>query len=104
MYIRALCFDAVRVASHRCIPREIVEFSRPGRALLIGEGSRRHRQDDVRFALTEALGRSPPHYLSSASRIEFPVPQFTWLKERIKPAILQNRLESPTTRRSRDTP
>src|SRR2546427_148060 len=73
------------------IPREIVEFfNAPGGHSLIVKGPAGTGKTTFALQLTEALGEvTASHYLSSRVSDESLYRQFTWLKDRIKPAILQ---------------
>src|SRR2546422_94660 len=73
------------------IPREIVEFfNAPGGHSLIAKGPAGTGKTTFALQLTEALGEvTASHYLSSRVSDESLYRQFTWLKDRIKPAILQ---------------
>src|SRR5467141_4119633 len=73
------------------IPREIVEFfNAPGGHSLIVKGPAGTGKTTFALQLTEALGEvTASHYLSSRVSDESLFRQFTWLKERLKPAGLQ---------------
>src|SRR5437899_1120132 len=79
------------------IPREIVEFfNAPGGHSLIAKGPAGTGKTTFALQLTEALGEvTASHYLSSRVSDESLYRQFTWLKDRIKPAILQTGSKSP---------
>src|SRR5881628_3359923 len=79
------------------IPREIVEFfNAPGGHSLIVKGPAGTGKTTFALQLTEALGEvTASHYLSSRVSDESLYRQFTWLKDRIKPAILQTGSKSP---------
>src|SRR6267378_3665574 len=73
------------------IPREIVEFfNAPGGHSLIAKGPAGTGKTTFALQLTEELGEvTASHYLSSRVSDESLFRQFTWLKERLKPAGLQ---------------
>ena len=73
------------------IPREIVEFfNAPGGHSLIVKGPAGTGKTTFALQLTEELGEvTASHYLSSRVSDESLFRQFTWLKDRLKPAILQ---------------
>src|SRR2546427_391789 len=79
------------------IPREIVEFfNAPGGHSLIVKGPAGTGKTTFALQLTEALGEvTASHYLSSRVSDESLYRQFTWLKDRIKPSILQTGSKSP---------
>ncbi|HLQ43009.1 MAG TPA: gas vesicle protein GvpD P-loop domain-containing protein, partial [Thermoplasmata archaeon] len=79
------------------IPREIVEFfNAPGGHSLIAKGPAGTGKTTFALQLTEALGEvTASHYLSSRVSDESLYRQFTWLKDRIKPAVLQTGSKSP---------
>lgn len=79
------------------IPREIVEFfNAPGGHSLIVKGPAGTGKTTFALQLTEQLGEvTASHYLSSRVSDESLFRQFTWLKDRLKPAGLQT---GPKTR------
>src|SRR5467141_879550 len=79
------------------IPREIVEFfNAPGGHSLIVKGPAGTGKTTFALQLTEALGEvTASHYLSSRVSDESLYRQFTWLKDRIEPAVLQTGSKSP---------
>src|SRR5207245_287200 len=79
------------------IPREIVEFfNAPGGHSLIAKGPAGTGKTTFALQLTEALGEvTASHYLSSRVSDESLYRQFTWLKDRIKPEVLQTGSKSP---------
>jgi len=81
------------------IPREIVEFfNAPGGHSLIAKGPAGTGKTTFALQLTEELGEvTASHYLSSRVSDESLYRQFTWLKERLKPASLQSTPKSSTS-------
>src|SRR5213594_1735845 len=79
------------------IPREIVEFfNAPGGHSLIVKGPAGTGKTTFALQLTEALGEvTASHYLSSRVSDESLYRQFTWLKDRIKPKVLQTGSKAP---------
>src|SRR2546426_6564816 len=79
------------------IPREFVDFfTGRGGPSLIARGPAGTGKTTFALQLTEALGEvTASHYLSSRVSDESLYRQFTWLKDRIKPAILQTGSKSP---------
>jgi len=79
------------------IPREIVEFfNAPGGHSLIVKGPAGTGKTTFALQLTEALGEvTTSHYLSSRVSDESLYRQFTWLKDRIKPKVLQTGSKAP---------
>jgi len=73
------------------IPREIVEFfNAPGGHSLIVKGAAGTGKTTFALQLTEELGEvTASHYLSSRVSDESLYRQFVWLKERLKPSVLQ---------------
>ena len=79
------------------IPREIVSFFQaPGGHSLIVKGPAGTGKTTFALQLTEELGEvAASHYLSSRVSDESLYNQFTWLKDRLKPAILQTSPKGP---------
>src|SRR2546426_11123473 len=79
------------------IPREIVEsFNAPGGPSPIVKGPAGTGKTPFALQLTEALGEvTASHYLSSRVSDESLYRQFTWLKDRIKPKVLQTGSKAP---------
>src|SRR5947208_7230099 len=79
------------------IPREIVEFfNAPGGHSLIVKGPAGTGKTTFALQLTETLGEvTTSHYLSSRVSDESLYRQFTWLKDRIKPKVLQTGSKAP---------
>ena len=73
------------------IPREIVEFfNAPGGHSLIAKGPAGTGKTTFALQLTEELGEvTASHYLSARVSDESLFRQFIWLKERLKPSVLQ---------------
>ena len=73
------------------IPREIIDFFHaPGGHSLIVKGQAGTGKTTFALQLTEELGEvAGSHYLSSRVSDESLYNQFTWLRERLKPAVLQ---------------
>ncbi|HYM40127.1 MAG TPA: gas vesicle protein GvpD P-loop domain-containing protein [Thermoplasmata archaeon] len=73
------------------IPREVIEFfNAPGGHSLIVKGQAGTGKTTFALQLTEELGEvASSHYLSSRVSDESLYNQFSWLKDRLKPAILQ---------------
>lgn len=73
------------------IPREITEFfNAPGGHSLIVKGQAGTGKTTFALQLTEELGEvAASHYLSSRVSDESLFNQFAWLRDRLKPAILQ---------------
>ncbi len=73
------------------IPREIIEFfNAPGGHSLIVKGQAGTGKTTFALQLTEELGEvAASHYLSSRVSDESLYNQFSWLRERLKPANLQ---------------
>src|SRR3989442_11598021 len=78
-------------------PREVVAFFESGGGhSLIVKGPAGTGKTTFALQLTEALGEvTASHYLSSRVSDEPLYRQFTWLRDRIKPAILQTGSKSP---------
>ncbi len=87
------------------IPREIIEFfNSPGGHSLIVKGQAGSGKTTFALQLTEELGEvATSYYLSSRVSDESLFHQFTWLKERLKPAVLQTgpKPAHPTTKVAR---
>ncbi len=81
------------------IPREIIEFfNQPGGHSLIVKGPAGTGKTTFALQLTEELGEvADSHYLSSRVSDESLYNQFPWLRERLKPAVLQT---APKTAKS----
>lgn len=79
------------LASQGRIPREVIEFfNAPGGHSLIVKGQAGTGKTTFALQLTEELGEvSASHYLSSRVSDESLYNQFSWLRDRLKPAILQ---------------
>ncbi len=73
------------------IPREVIEFfNAPGGHSLIVKGQAGTGKTTFALQLTEELGEvAASHYLSSRVSDESLFNQFPWLRERLKPAVLQ---------------
>src|SRR5712691_2092041 len=73
------------------IPREIVEFfNAPGGHSMILKGAAGTGKTTFALQLTEELGEvAASHYLSSRVSDESLYNQFPWLREHLKPAVLQ---------------
>src|SRR5512136_568121 len=73
------------------IPREIIEFfNAPGGHSLIVKGQAGSGKTTFALQVTEELGEvAASHYLSSRVSDESLFNQFPWLRERLKPAVLQ---------------
>src|SRR5438093_11281124 len=73
------------------IPREMVEFfNAPGGHSLIVKGPAGTGKATFALELTEALGEvTASHYLSSRVSVASLYRAVTWLKDRIKPTVLQ---------------
>ena len=73
------------------IPREVIDFfNQPGGHSLIVKGPAGTGKTTFALQLTEELGEvAASHYLSSRVSDESLYNQFPWLRERLKPAILQ---------------
>ena len=73
------------------IPREVIEFfDAPGGHSLIVKGQAGTGKTTFALQLTEELGEvASSHYLSSRVSDESLFNQFPWLRDRLKPAILQ---------------
>src|SRR2546426_1104566 len=79
------------------IPREIVEFfNAPGGHGIMVKGPAGTGKTTFALELTETLGEvTTSHYLSSRVSDESLYRQFTWLKDRIKPKVLQTGSKAP---------
>src|SRR2546421_10997634 len=79
------------------IPGEIVEFfNAPGGHSLIVRGPAGTGKTTFALQLTETLGEvTTSHYLSSRVSDDSLYRQFTWLKDRIKPKVLQTGSRAP---------
>src|SRR3972149_11990007 len=92
------------------IPPEIIEFlNASGGHSLIVKGPAGTGKTTFALQLTEELGEvTASHYLSSRVSDESLFRQFTWLKDRLKPAILQTgpkgRSDSKVARNALDQP
>lgn len=73
------------------IPREVIEFfNAPGGHSLIVKGQAGTGKTTFALQLTEELGEvASSHYLSSRVSDESLYNQFPWLRDRLKPAVLQ---------------
>lgn len=73
------------------IPREVIEFfNSPGGHSLIVKGQAGSGKTTFALQVTEELGEvAASHYLSSRVSDESLFNQFPWLRERLKPAVLQ---------------
>src|SRR5512136_2401065 len=84
------------------IPREIIEFfNAPGGHSLIVKGQAGTGKTTFALQLTEELGGvADSHYLSSRVSDESLFNQFPWLRDRLKPSILQTapKPANPTTK------
>ncbi len=84
------------------IPKEIIEFfNQPGGHSLIVKGQAGSGKTTFALQLTEELGEvADSHYLSSRVSDESLFNQFPWLRDRLKPAILQTapKPANPTTK------
>lgn len=87
------------------IPREVIEFfNGPGGHSLIVKGQAGTGKTTFALQLTEELGEvAGSHYLSSRVSDESLYNQFPWLRDRLKPAILQTapKPANPTTKVTR---
>ncbi len=79
------------------IPREVIEFfNQPGGHSLIVKGPAGTGKTTFALQVTEELGGvADSHYLSSRVSDESLYNQFPWLRERLKPAILQGPPKNP---------
>ena len=81
------------------IPREVIEFfNQPGGHSLIVKGPAGTGKTTFALQVTEELGEvAESHYLSSRVSDESLYNQFPWLRDRLKPAILQTAPPKPKT-------